>query len=515
MKNFLKKIAAVTGLFLVAALCASVINHFLLKAAANQYRAELKARGEPMTLAEVIPPPVPAEKNSAGIFLEAAALISTNQTILSINPPMTMHGIAPGKALVAWQLAEVRSEFGTNSWKEIESALAEDDAAIALLLKITNGATMDFDLKYQERFEMLLHHLSKEKKAALTLAYAAMLDLHDGKADLAAEKLRVIFALADATRDERTAISQLVRIAVAQIGFNAVWEWMQSTNLNDAQLAAMQTNCSRLEFLTAMKKVLPVEREGCMATTDKWRRAHAEMRRYFEVKQKVTAWMDNADQVETSGVGFEVKVFLWRYWWSYSDEVRYLRGMEVLTGTLRQVETNGAFQTALSAQSAALDKMGFSKMKSSLDTLFSTQTDFHSILSESVVTLAGLAHKIMRVETARQMTTTAIALKRFELEHGSYPTNLDLLVPKFISALPRDPVDGQPLRYRLLPDGAFRLYSVGENGADDGGNPALEKNVESENLYWLNPHALDWVWPQPATADEVQAYFSAQAKKSK
>jgi hypothetical protein len=342
-----------------------------------------------------------------------------------------------------------------------------------------------------------------------------MLDLHDGKVDLAAEKLRVIFVLADATRDERTAISQLVRIAIAQIGFNAVWEWMQSTNLNDAQLAAMQTNCSRLEFLAALKNVLPVEREGCMATADKWRGASAELRRYFEVKQKATAWKDNADQVETSGVGFEVKKFLWRYWWSYADEVRYLRGMEVLTGTLRQAETNGAFQVALSSQTAALDKMGFSKMRDSLDSVFSPQTDFHSILSESVVTLAFLPHKIMRVETARQITMTAIALKRCELEHGSYPTNLDALVPKFLSAVPRDPVDGQPLRYRLLPDGAFRLYSVGENGADDGGNPALEKYVESENLYWLNPHALDWVWPQPATADEVQAYFSAQAKKPK
>jgi hypothetical protein len=164
MKNYLKKIAAITGVFLVAALCAAVINHFLLKSAVNEYRAGMKARGEPMTLAEVIPPPVPAEKNSAAIFLKAAALISTNQTVLSINPLTMAKGIAPGKALVGWRLAEVRSEFGTNSWKEIQSALAEDDAAIALLLKITNGAAMDFDLKYQERFEMLLHHLSKEKK---------------------------------------------------------------------------------------------------------------------------------------------------------------------------------------------------------------------------------------------------------------------------------------------------------------------------------------------------------------
>jgi hypothetical protein len=80
-------------------------------------------------------------------------------------------------------------------------------------------------------------------------------------------------------------------------------------------------------------------------------------------------------------------------------------------------------------------------------------------------------------------------------------------VPEFVPAVPLDPIDGQPLRYRPNADGTFLLYSVGENGVDDGGNPSLEKGVTSSNYYWQNDRALDWVWPQPATEEDIQAYY--------
>ena len=55
-------------------------------------------------------------------------------------------------------------------------------------------------------------------------------------------------------------------------------------------------------------------------------------------------------------------------------------------------------------------------------------------------------------------------------------------MPEFVPKVPLDPVDGQPLRYRRNADGTFLLYSVGENGKDDGGNPALNKVSEFQLL---------------------------------
>ena len=114
----------------------------------------------------------------------------------------------------------------------------------------------------------------------------------------------------------------------------------------------------------------------------------------------------------------------------------------------------------------------------------------------------------MRMVTTKEVVITAIALKRFQMKNGHYPTGLAGLVPAFLPAVPLDPVDGKPLRYRSNGDGTFLLYSVGENGKDDGGNPSLEKGAKSSSYFWDNPDALDWVWPQPATPQEVQNYYA-------
>jgi hypothetical protein len=47
---------------------------------------------------------------------------------------------------------------------------------------------------------------------------------------------------------------------------------------------------------------------------------------------------------------------------------------------------------------------------------------------------------------------------------------------------------------------------------DDGGNPSLEKGVTSSSFSWQNSHALDWVWPQPATDTEIQNYYEHPPK---
>jgi hypothetical protein len=62
----------------------------------------------------------------------------------------------------------------------------------------------------------------------------------------------------------------------------------------------------------------------------------------------------------------------------------------------------------------------------------------------------------------------ALALERYRLERGDWPSELKSLVPAYLPAVPLDPFDGQAMRYRRLPDGVI-VYSVGPDGQDDGG----------------------------------------------
>ncbi|MDP6058237.1 MAG: hypothetical protein QGH33_05060, partial [Pirellulaceae bacterium] len=58
----------------------------------------------------------------------------------------------------------------------------------------------------------------------------------------------------------------------------------------------------------------------------------------------------------------------------------------------------------------------------------------------------------------------------FRAENGHYPETLDDLVPRFVASLPIDIYSEKPPIYRPDDDRAgFLLYSVGENGVDDGG----------------------------------------------
>ena len=110
----------------------------------------------------------------------------------------------------------------------------------------------------------------------------------------------------------------------------------------------------------------------------------------------------------------------------------------------------------------------------------------------------------MAVEVQRQMAITAIALKRYQQRHGRYPNDLAALVPDLLVAVPIDPVDGKPLRYHLESDDSYTLYSVGENGTDEGGDPNPEP--PSRSSAWQR--GRDWVWPRAAAETEVEAYWN-------
>jgi hypothetical protein len=95
-----------------------------------------------------------------------------------------------------------------------------------------------------------------------------------------------------------------------------------------------------------------------------------------------------------------------------------------------------------------------------------------------------------RVEALRELLITAIAVKRHCLRASKLPPDLNAVVPEFLPTVPRDPMDGQPLRYRVEPDGSWRLYSVGLDRHDDGGRPD-QPNAGT-------PSERDIVLPMPA-----------------
>jgi hypothetical protein len=96
--------------------------------------------------------------------------------------------------------------------------------------------------------------------------------------------------------------------------------------------------------------------------------------------------------------------------------------------------------------------------------------------------------------------TAALAAERYRREHGAWPESLDKLVPAQLTAVPLDPFDGRPLRYRRTEDGVM-IYSVGHDGIDDGGNLDREHpkqpGVDVGCRLWDVPHRRRPPQPKP------------------
>jgi hypothetical protein len=80
----------------------------------------------------------------------------------------------------------------------------------------------------------------------------------------------------------------------------------------------------------------------------------------------------------------------------------------------------------------------------------------------------------------------AVAAERYRREHGDWPEALADLVPGYLPAVPLDPFDGEPLRYRRT-DGGAVIYSVGEDDRDDGGDrsPPPGEHVPRDVVFTL------------------------------
>jgi hypothetical protein len=81
--------------------------------------------------------------------------------------------------------------------------------------------------------------------------------------------------------------------------------------------------------------------------------------------------------------------------------------------------------------------------------------------------LSRASHLARLNDASRRGTLAAARVRAYEQQHGMLPESLDEIGPGAI-----DPFTGQPFGYQRT-DSGFRIYSLGANGTDDGGEHGL------------------------------------------
>lgn len=108
-----------------------------------------------------------------------------------------------------------------------------------------------------------------------------------------------------------------------------------------------------------------------------------------------------------------------------------------------------------------------------------------------VPAVSGAAKRSFSVAVATDMARLSCALELYRAKNGDYPESLSALVPDELDSIPQDrfsPTDGDIL-YRQEGD-RYVLYSVGANGADNGGKAGF-RSGSSEKVDWKKG---DLVW---------------------
>jgi len=96
-------------------------------------------------------------------------------------------------------------------------------------------------------------------------------------------------------------------------------------------------------------------------------------------------------------------------------------------------------------------------------------------LTKTLYSFARLPETAARDRARSALGTAAAAIERYRLAAGDFPETLQALVPAYLPAVPEDPIDLQPMRYRCGEE-ACVVYSIGTNGVDDGGKPGKVLN---------------------------------------
>ena len=100
---------------------------------------------------------------------------------------------------------------------------------------------------------------------------------------------------------------------------------------------------------------------------------------------------------------------------------------------------------------------------------------------------------IEAAEVTRQLAelrcaAVALAVERYRLAHGAWPSDLAATVPAYLQEVPKDPYDGQPVRYRRTTDGVV-VYSLGPDRVDNQGK--LDRTLGSTVPEYLKEVPMD------------------------
>ena len=306
--------------------------------------------------------------------------------------------------------------------------------ALQLLVHGEKYEQSRFPLDLTQGFDLPMPHLPKVRNATLLAESSAILHAEGNDGTQAAQDVLLALALTRSLEAEPSLISQSMRAASVSIAVAALEQILNRTTLPPESLSQLATTLKKIEDHDAsgegFNRAIAAERVIWTAM--------------FGMPQKLLPL------VTIPGTDL--------------SEAERKQIMARLQKSASLKEEGQYFETAFQQLMAARKEPFPERLKTgelirhfvtdaSRQKLVVLQWLLPALANPSVKEAGSLAHC--------RLGLTATALEQFRAAHDNhYPPALSALTPDYLAATPKDPFDGEPLRYRTAGSG-YRLYSIG------------------------------------------------------
>lgn len=380
--------------------------------------ADIKARGEPVTPADLAGPRIPDSKNAAIAYGKIFEQLD--------SPQESKDRIVLDDFASEWKRAETPA-----LWGQANDILVRNQWVFPLLREAASEKKCRFPVDWgADPLHIKYPHLMKIRYLSQLLHARAVLSTKAGEMDKAVESVRLGYALSESLKDEPALIPQLVRVKTLDTASQSLSESLSYGAISDLQAKDLSDLLTSIDLSDSVRKALTGERVIFLRVFDKLRQD------------------PGALDPSMSRKGPPVRLPYLHVLWTYADEFYYLRGI---------------------GRSISRAEMPYREEMAGRLTSYREPPGYALVSSMSLLYPKASWDKAMAAISGSQIL---LALHTYRNSHGSYPETLEALKIE----LPEDRYSGKPFIYKRKGAG-FLMYSVGWNQKDDGGISFKEKDI--------------------------------------
>lgn len=379
----------------------------------------IRAEGYPTNCIELdmwykIPPNV---ENAAYTIEKALSLFKTWEKEKSESLPLVGRAeLPPRTEPLAVDMKTLIAEY-----------VADNNEALELFHRAGGIEYCRYPINLSAGLATLLPYLSEMRDAVKLLELEAVLHADNGNGPEAVSSAISTFGIARSFAREPVTVSQLVRSGCQNTAISTVEQVLNRVELTDEQLSELAECVRQSESISDMSIAFIGER--CVGID----------------------FFNNPGTMNPSGGRIGPFFSLYKaVGMAEADAVIFL---DLMDGYMK---------------SARLPLHERQKAADAISAKFQSISKAHILLHVIMPALSRITTVELGSIAHLRTADAALAVQRYRLKTDKFPDKLADLVPAFLKSVPKDPFDGNELRYKKLEAG-FVVYSIGEDMSDDGG----------------------------------------------